>query len=79
MSPEPKSTPRLIVDKTAPFTLAWQSCVTSGCLSTLDLNRDQVDALRRSYAGYIEIDKLAGGVFTINFTLEEVDVAFKTL
>ncbi|MFT8815085.1 invasion associated locus B family protein [Acetobacter fabarum] len=74
-----KNNPRLIVDKTAPFTLAWQSCVTSGCLSTLDLNKDQVDALRHSHTGHIEIDKLAGGVFTINFTLEGVDVALKTL
>lgn len=74
-----KSNPRLIVDKTAPFTLAWQSCVTSGCLSSLDLNKDQVDALRHSHTGHIEIDKLAGGVFTINFTLEGVDVALKTL
>lgn len=45
----------------------------------LDMNKDQVDALRRSHTGHIEIDKLVRGVFTINFTLEGFDVALKTL
>ncbi|WP_061488371.1 invasion associated locus B family protein [Acetobacter tropicalis] len=69
---------RFAIGKSAPFSLAWQSCVSSGCLSTLDLTAEQVDALRHGQAGHIEANKLAGGILTINFALTGVDVALKT-
>lgn len=69
---------RFAIGKSAPWTLAWQSCVSSGCLSTLDLTAEQVDALRHGQTGHIEANKLAGGVLTINFALSGVDAALKT-
>lgn len=69
---------RFAIGKSVPFTLAWQSCVSSGCLSTLDLTVDQIEALRHGQTGHIEVNKLAGGVLTINFALTGVDVALKT-
>ncbi|WP_215755220.1 invasion associated locus B family protein [Acetobacter sp. P5B1] len=70
---------RLVVGKEAPLTLAWQSCVSSGCLSTLDLTAAQVDMLQHGQTGHIEVNKLAGGVLTINFTLNGIDSALRTV
>lgn len=70
---------QLVVDKTAPLTLSWQSCVSAGCLSTLDLTPEQVATLRHAQSGHIEVNKLAGGILTINFTLNGADAALKTL
>ncbi len=74
-----KTQPRVAADKGAPLTLAWQSCVSTGCLASADLTDDQVKYLRHAKQGHIMADKLAGGVLTINFDLLGADDGLKAL
>ncbi|WP_336763390.1 invasion associated locus B family protein [Asaia sp. VD9] len=66
---------RLVTDTSAPLTLAWQSCIPTGCLSVLELTDLQARALRHGKQGHMQINKLLDGVLTINFALDGLDNA----
>ncbi|GBR10225.1 invasion associated locus B family protein [Asaia siamensis] len=65
----------LVADANAPLTLAWQSCIPTGCLSVLELTEQQSRALRHGKQGHMQINKLLDGVLTINFALDGLDGA----
>ncbi|WP_198024352.1 invasion associated locus B family protein [Asaia astilbis] len=70
---------RLVSDANAPLSLAWQSCVATGCLSVLELNEQQARVLRHGKQGHMQINKLLDGVLTINFALDGLDGALTTV
>lgn len=71
--------PRLALDGNSPITLRWQSCVSTGCMASLDLTTAQVAEFRAGKNGHIMVDKVVGGTLTINFVMDGAVAALDQL
>ncbi|QHI96227.1 hypothetical protein GT348_08325 [Aristophania vespae] len=75
-----KTQPEISIDNKKSLSLEWQSCVATGCLASLDLNKAEAQQFQNGKTGQFKAGKIVGGgTLTIAFSLNGAETAMQNI